>query len=55
MLCDKVLDKIYANPKTRRVPILFVMECIKTFEDALSEIKEEDPHADLSKLFDERL
>jgi len=55
MFCDKVLDKIYANPKTRRIPILFVMECIKVFEDVLEDIKEEDPYADLSKLFDERL
>lgn len=55
MFCDKVLDKIYEHPKTRRIPVLFVTECIKVFEDVLEKIKEENPYADLSQLFDERL
>lgn len=53
MFCDDVLDKIYANSRTTKVPVLFVMECIKVFEDVLEEIMEEDPYANLSKLFDE--
>lgn len=51
MLQDKVLEKIYDNPKTRRIPVLFVMECIKIFEQALDEIHEEEPYALLSELF----
>ena len=53
MFKDEVLEKIYGNPKTRRVPVLFVMECIKVLEESLKEIKEEKPYVSVSELFDE--
>ena len=55
MLSNDVLDKIFINPKIKKVPILFVMECVKVFEEVLEQIKEENPYAELSQLFDERL
>ena len=52
MFGDLILEKIYGNSKTRRVPVLFVMECIKVFEESIKKVMEENPDAKLSDLFE---
>lgn len=53
MFSDKVIEKIYADLRTRRIPVFNISEMIKVFQDILTEIREDNPDATISELFDE--
>jgi len=53
MFSDKLIEKIYSDLRTRRIPVFNISEMIRVFQDALLEIKEENPYATISELFDE--
>lgn len=53
MFSDEVIEKIYSDLRTRRIPVFNVSEMIRIFQDVLSQIKEDNPYATISELFDE--
>lgn len=53
MFSDEVIEKVYADLRTRRIPVFNISEMIRVFQDILSEIKEDKPDATISELFDE--
>lgn len=53
MLKKEIIEIYYANGRTRNVPIVYTMECLEAFFEALQKVKEENPYATISELFDE--
>lgn len=52
MFSDYVLEKIYSDSGLDSVPIDYKSKVITIVQNAIEEIKEENPYAKLSELFD---
>ena len=53
MFTDEVLDRFYGNPRLSQVPVYAAGEAVKAFTEVLEEMREENPYATLSELFDD--
>lgn len=51
MLREDIEEKYYMNLHTRKVPALFMCECLKAFEEVLKKEREENPYESVSELF----
>lgn len=50
MFSDEILEKIFANPESHKVPIGYQSTMIHVVENVLEEMKGEKPYATLSEL-----
>ena len=52
MFADKVLDKIYSDKSLNTVPVEYTSKVIAVVQDAIEQIKEEEPYVSISELFE---
>lgn len=52
MFSEKILEKIFADKEMRTIPIGCQSTAISVIENILEEIREENPYASISELFD---
>lgn len=53
MLSDEFLTRIFSNEEMQKIPIGAQSTAVHAFEEVLEEMKEEDPNATISKLFEQ--
>ena len=49
MFSDEILEKIFTNPETVNVPIVYQSTMIHAIEEVLEKVKEENPNVSLSE------
>ena len=49
MFSDEILEKIFTNPETVNVPIVYQSAMIHSIEKILEDVKEENPNVSLSE------
>lgn len=49
MFSDEILEKIFTNPETMNVPIVYQSAMIRSIEKILDDVKEEKPNVSLSE------
>lgn len=52
MFSDKVIEKIYSDANLNAVPLEYASKVISIVQDAIEEIKEENPYVSISELFE---
>lgn len=52
MFSDRVLDKIYSDKSLNTVPVEYTSKVIAVVQDAIEQIKEEEPYVSISELFE---
>ena len=49
---DKVLERIFAHPEMQKIPLGAQSTAVKAISEVLEEMKEENPYATISELFE---
>lgn len=50
MFTDEFLEKIFSQPEMQKIPIGCQSTAVHVFQEALEEIKEENPYVDVSTI-----